>query len=74
MARLDALVMESERRQMDTEYIATILWSIGRMVGGDNYPMPTYDEYNHPQPVDVRGTEQIVGGLISKLTGGGASE
>lgn len=74
MRRLDALFEESEQKRRDTEYIATILWSIGRMIGGDNYPMPTYDEYNNPQPVDIRTSEQIVNGLVQKLQEGGNEE
>ena len=60
-------MIDLERQQRDTEYIATILWSIGRIVGGETYPMPTYGDFIRPKPNDNRNTEQIVSGLIDKL-------
>lgn len=60
---------ENERRT-DVEYIATVLWSIGRIVGGAEYPMPSYDDFKHPKPQDNRTKEQIVENLITKLKGG----
>ena len=61
----------SFEQSRDTEYIATILWSIGRLLGGDDYPMPSYDDFRHPKPVDIRTKEQIVDNLINKLLQGG---
>lgn len=54
----------------DTEYIATILWSIGRLVGGNDYPMPSYEDVKHPKPSDNRTKDEIVNNLITKLKGG----
>lgn len=51
----------------DTEYIATILWSIGRLIGGQDYPMPSYEDYMHQKPADNRTKQEIVDSLINKL-------
>lgn len=58
-------------KQRDTEYIATVLWSIGKLLGGNDYPMPEYSEFVNPKPADNRTTEQITAGLIEKLQGKG---
>ena len=58
---------EESRNDIKTEYFATVLWSIGRLVGGEEYPIPTWDEMLHPKPKDTRSTAAIVGGLIQKL-------
>lgn len=60
-----------ETRRHDVEYMATILWSIGRLIGGSEYPMPSYDDFIHPKPVDSRNTGQIITGLIERLQQGG---
>lgn len=57
-------------QSLQTEYIATVLWSIGRLIGGEDYPLPTYDDTMHPKPQDKRTTEAIVGGLVQKLQKG----
>lgn len=68
---LEAMLRADDRRAMDTEYIATVLWSIGRILGGDDYSIPTYDEVMHPQAQDTRTAQQIVDGLRAKLLEGG---
>ena len=62
-----AMLRERKRQADNTEYIATILWSIGRSIGGKDYPFPTYSEFMRPTPSDSRTTEQIIGGLLDKL-------
>lgn len=64
------MMLEDERRKQDTEYIATVLWSLGRMVGGSDYDLPSYDDYIHPKPKDERTSQDIVSGLINKLEKG----
>ena len=54
----------------DVEYIATILWSIGRLVGGAEYPMPSYEDVKKPKQSDTRTKQEIVDNLIMKLKGG----
>lgn len=51
--------------------MATVMWSIGRIMGGEEYSIPTYDEILHPKPQDNRKSEAIIGGLIAKLKEGG---
>jgi len=65
------MMYERRRIQSYEEYTATILWSIGRMIGGKEYPMPSYNDFLHPKPVDNRTTDDIVNGLINKLQQGG---
>lgn len=67
------MLRERANQQKREEYLATILWSIGRMVGGDNYPFPVYSEYMNPTPADVRTGEEIKNSLIEKLKEGGGS-
>ena len=56
-------------------YLAGVMWSLGKMLGGDNYPIPPYTEVfhkdEHVKKADKRGTTQIVNDLVSKLKGGG---
>ena len=63
------MMMYEERKRQDTEYIATVLWSIGRSMVGAEYPIPAYSEYIDPKPQDTRSKETIVNSLISKLGG-----
>ena len=63
--------IESHR---DTEYIATVLWSIGRLIGGENYSIPTYEDVINPKPVDNRSSGAIISGLIEKLGKGVTSD
>ena len=67
---LGAMLRYEMERTRDTEYIATILWSIGRLVGGNDYPMPSYEDVKHPKPNDIRTKKEIVNSLIDKLKGG----
>lgn len=55
------------------EYTATVLWSLGKMLAREDYPLPSYDDFMHPKPKDRRTTEQIVSGLTAKLLAGGES-
>ena len=65
-------MMRERKRRMDyEEYTATILWSIGRVLGGEQYPMPSYHDFTHPEQVDTRAGKEIIDGLISKLRAGG---
>ncbi len=64
---LVAMMIDDDRRKADTEYMATALWSIGRMLGGDQYNLPLYDDFIHPRPTDDRTSHDIVNGLIDKL-------
>jgi len=59
-----------EDQYMWQEYTATVLWSIGKVLSRD-YPIPSYDDFKHPKPVDKRTTKDIVDGLIDKLSKGG---
>ena len=67
MPHLVAMMRYEAERQRDTEYMATILWTIGRMLGGEEYPMLSYGDMVHPQPKDTRNAEEIVGGILSRL-------
>ena len=67
---LSAMLRYEAEKARDTEYIATILWSIGRLVGGTEYPMPGYEEFVRPKPQDVRTKKEIVNNLIEKLRKG----
>jgi len=58
---------EEEQRKKEN-YFASILWSIGKMIGGENYPFPVYDDYMHGIKQDNRSSEDIISGLIDKLT------
>lgn len=69
-----ALRQDETLREAKTAYFASVLWSIGKMISVGDYPIPAYTEVFHPQPKDTRTTETIVGGLISKLTGGEARD
>lgn len=65
-------MLRERKRQSDYgEYVATILWSIGRLLGGEEYPMPSYSDFVHPAQKDTRTACQIIGGLIEKLNAGG---
>lgn len=69
-SHLGAMLRYEQEREKDTEYIATILWSIGRLVGGNDYPMPSYEEVKRPKKNDIRTKKEIVSDLITKLKGG----
>lgn len=64
------MLKDRDNQQMQIEYISTVLWSIGRMLGGSDYAIPMYDDVIHPKPQDKRNTHQIVGGLVEKLRKG----
>ena len=66
-----AMLQAEEDENKHKEYIATVLWSIGRIVGGENYPIPSYSDYIDPKPVDNRSSQEIRNGLIAKLEGKG---
>lgn len=65
--------LEQERRR-DTEYMATILWSIGRILGSEDYPLPNYHDFINPKMEDRRDGQTIVNSLIEKLREGGATD
>lgn len=67
---LNAMMTYEDRKTATNEYMATVLWSIGRMLGGDGYSLPTYDQFLHPKQEDNRTKDQIVNGLIEKLRKG----
>ena len=69
------MLQEEEHQEAWKEYTATILWSIGKMIGRDEYPMPSYEEFMHPTATDTRTGQDIIGGLVDKLLDkGGESE
>ena len=61
------MLKEETNQAMWQEYVATVLYSIGRMIGGESYPIMTYNELMHPQPKDERTGGEIISGLIDKL-------
>lgn len=63
-----------DRKKADTEYLATVLWSIGRMLGGSNYEIPLYDDFIHPKPQDDSSAHDIVERLRNKLLKGVTTE
>ena len=67
-----AMLNYQQRQYRWQEYCATILWSIGKMLSKD-YPFPAYGDFINPRPADNRSAQEIVGGLIVKLSaeGGG---
>lgn len=67
-AQLFAFLRESAEEKKRDYYIASVLWSIGKMLGGDNYPFPDYTEYLNPSQKDYRTADDIVSGLIDRLT------
>ena len=67
MAHLAAVLKADNEQRMWQEYVATVLYSVGRMIGGDNYPIMTFAELMHPQPKDERTGGEIISGLIDKL-------
>lgn len=67
------MLQAEEEENKHKEYIATVLWSIGRIVGGENYPIPNYSDYIDPKPIDNRSSEEIRNGLIDKLERKGAN-
>ena len=69
---LYAMVRLDNENRADTEYIATVLWSIGRMLGREEYTIPAYHDYKHPVPQDNRSAQAIMNGLQEKLRKGGA--
>jgi len=71
---LVAVLREERERQKRQDYIATVLWSIGRLVGGDGYPMPEFSEYMEQRKKDIRSAETIVTGLIERLAERGETE
>lgn len=54
-------------QEKQTAYLATTLWSIGKMFGGESYPIPEYTEYIGIKNPDTRTAQDIVNGLIKKL-------
>lgn len=69
------MLKEEQHQEAWQEYTATMLWSIGKMFGKDEFPMPSYEEFLHPTVKDTRTGQDIVGGLVNKLQGkGGESE
>lgn len=65
------MLQDEETETKRKEYVATVLWSIGRIAGGENYPIPEYSEFMHPKPVDRRSEKEIRQSLINRLTGKG---
>lgn len=50
--------------------MASILWSIGRIIGGEEYPFPEYTEYMNPELKDDRTADDIISGIVDKLNAG----
>lgn len=63
-----AFLRESSEREKWEKYVASILWSIGKMLGGENYPFPVYTDYINGVVQDTRSSQDIVSGLIEKLS------
>lgn len=67
------MIRFDNEQRLDTEYIATVLWSIGKMLNTDKYTIPSYVELRHPKPKDNRDSETILAGLKEKLMKGGVA-
>lgn len=72
MNHLLAMIKLDNERRADAEYFHTVLWSIAKMLGGDNYTLPSYDEYKHPAKPDNRSADDIMSKIKNKLAEGGA--
>lgn len=67
------MIRFDNEQRLDTEYIATVLWSIGKMLNPDQYTIPSYVELRHPKPKDNRDSAMILAGLKEKLMKGGVA-
>lgn len=67
---LAAVMNESARDDLWREYMATVAYSIGRIEGGEKYPIPPYSDLTSDKPQDERTGEEILDGLIDRLKGG----
>lgn len=65
-----AFLKQDAEQKRTVDYIASILWSIGRMVGGESYPFPDYSTYlsTKPQEEQNQSADEIINGLIDQLT------
>lgn len=73
---MTVMLKAQDVQEAKTAYLAGVMWSLGKMLGGDNYPIPPYTEVfhkeEHMKKNDRRGTKQIVNDLVNRLKGGGA--
>ena len=67
------MIRFDNEQRLDTEYVATVLWSIGKMLNPDQYTIPSYAELRHPKPKDNRDSATILVGLKEKLMKGGVA-
>lgn len=67
---MGAMFTEQLSQDRWREYCATVMWSIGRLLGGEEYPIPAYSEYLNPKVQDNRTGAQIISGLREKLKQG----
>lgn len=71
---LNAMMKEKEEEEKWREYCATAIWSVGRLLGGEGYPIPAYSDFIDPKPQDMRSSEAIVTNLVDKLMKGGEEQ
>lgn len=63
------MLEHNDKQAFWREYMATVAWSVGRVLGGDSYAIPAYGDIMNPQSADTRNQDQIVNDLIQKLKG-----
>ena len=54
--------------------MATVLWSIGKMLGGKDFAMPLYSDIRNRGNADTRDAKTIVNDILGKLTGEGVAD
>lgn len=64
---LSAMLKYQQQEAKWKEYCATVLWSVGKMLCSEEYPIPAYSDYINPKPVDKRTSKDIVNSLIDRL-------
>lgn len=67
-----SLLDDSLLGEMRMNYIADSLWAVNRAVYqfmGGEFSVPMWSDYIDPTPKDTRGRDEIIGGLIERLTG-----
>lgn len=71
MRALIALISEQGRLELWREYTATVLYSIGRGLIGEDYPLPAYSDIAHPDMVqnDTQTGADIIERLKKRLGG-----
>lgn len=65
------MLQYSAKRDLWREYIATVAHSLGSIICGalgNEYPLPSYSELMHPEQKDTRTSQDIINGLIDKLS------